>query len=108
MPLSSCSISFIGAINNESRELNEYRIQKFELRRDFQVFFSSCYVHSRKPEEMIYRVALDVTRRPAGECIFIDDRALNLECPRRLGMHAIQYRDTEQLRSDLRRYGIEI
>lgn len=99
---------FVGAINNESRELNEYRIQKFELRRDFQVFFSSCYVHSRKPEEMIYRVALDVTQRPAGECIFIDDRALNLECPRRLGMNVIQYHTPEQLRSELRKCGVEI
>ena len=98
----------VGAINNESRELNEYRIQKFDLRRDFLVFFSSCYVHSRKPEEMIYRVALDVTQRPAAECIFIDDRALNLDCPRKLGMNVIQYQNAEQLRSDLRKYGVEV
>jgi putative hydrolase of the HAD superfamily len=99
---------FIGAINNEPLELNQYRIEAFHLRRDFTVFFSSCYVRSRKPEELIFRVALDVTQRPPEECIFIDDRPLNLESPRRLGMNVIHYRDAEQLRSELRNYDVEV
>src|SRR5262249_41567491 len=99
---------FIGAINNEPLELNEFRIQSFQLRRDFQVFFSSCYVHSRKPEELIYRVALRVTQRPPDQCVFIDDRPLNLESPRKLGMNVIHYQDAQQLRVDLQKYGIEV
>lgn len=99
---------FIGAINNEPLELNEYRIQAFNLRKDFQVFFSSCYVHLRKPEELIYRVALAVTQRPPGQCIFIDDRLLNLENPRRLGMNVIHYQNPQQLRTELRNFGIEV
>ena len=58
---------FIGSINNEPLELNEYRIEAFHLRRDFEVFFSSCYVRSRKPEEIIFRMALQVSQRPAGK-----------------------------------------
>ncbi|MEI4884123.1 HAD family hydrolase, partial [Klebsiella pneumoniae] len=77
---------FVGAINNEPLELNQYRIEAFNLRRNFLVFFSSCYVRSRKPEETIFRMALDISQRPPEQCLFIDDRALNLECPRRLGM----------------------
>lgn len=99
---------FIGAINNEPLELNEYRIEAFRLRRDFQVFFSSCYVHARKPEEMIFRIALEVTHRPAEECVFIDDRALNLENPRRLGMNTIHYQSALQLRQELQTYGVEV
>jgi len=99
---------FIGAINNEPLELNEYRIQAFHLRRDFLVFFSSCYVHSRKPEEHIFRVALEVTQRKAEECVFIDDRPLNLESPRRLGMNAIHYQNPEQLCSDLAKLNIKV
>jgi putative hydrolase of the HAD superfamily len=99
---------FIGAINNEPLELNQYRIEAFHLRRDFTVFFSSCYVRSRKPEELIFRVALDVTQRPAERCIFIDDRPLNLESPRRLGMNVIHYQNAEQLRSELRNHGVEV
>jgi len=99
---------FIGAINNEPLELNQYRIEAFHLRRDFAVFFSSCYVRSRKPEELIFRVALGVTQRPAEQCIFIDDRPLNLESPRRLGMNVIHYQSAEQLRSELRNHGVEV
>ena len=99
---------FIGSINNEPMELNEYRIAEFHLRRDFQVFFSSCYLHTRKPEETIYRMALEVTQRPAEECIFIDDRPLNLENPRKLGMRTIHYQNAEQLRGELKKYGVEV
>ena len=99
---------FIGAINNEPLELNQYRIEAFQLRRDFVVFFSSCYVRARKPEELIFRVALDVTQRAPEQCIFIDDRPLNLESPRRLGMNVIHYQSPEQLRSELRNHGVEV
>ena len=99
---------FIGAINNEPLELNQYRIEAFDLRRDFLVFFSSCYVHSRKPEELIFRVALAVTQRPPEQCIFIDDRPLNLESPRKLGMNVIHYQNAEQLRRDLEKYDVEV
>lgn len=99
---------FIGAINNEPMELNQYRIEAFHLRRDFLVFFSSCYVHSRKPEEHIFRVALEVTQRPPEECVFIDDRPLNLECPRRLGMGVVHYENPGQLRTELRNFGVEV
>jgi len=99
---------FIGAINNEPLELNEHRIAAFHLRRDFQVFFSSCYLHTRKPEEMIYRIALEVTQRAPGECVFIDDRPLNLENPRKLGIKTIQYQGAEQLRAELKKCGVEV
>lgn len=99
---------FIAAINNEPRELNQYRIEAFHLRRDFLVFFSSCYVRTRKPEELIFRVALEVTQRPPEQCLFIDDRPLNLESPRRLGMNAILHQNAEQLRSELGKYGVEV
>jgi putative hydrolase of the HAD superfamily len=99
---------FIGSINNEPLELNQYRIEVFNLRRDFLVFFSSCYVRSRKPEETIFRIALEVTQRSPGQCVFIDDRPLNLESPRRLGLHVIHYQNAEQLRSELRSHGVEV
>jgi putative hydrolase of the HAD superfamily len=99
---------FVGAINNEPLELNRYRIEVFDLRRNFEVFFSSCYVRSRKPEATIFRVALEVSQRPAEQCIFIDDRPLNLEVPRRLGMQVIHYKDAEQLRTELRNYDVRV
>lgn len=99
---------FVGAINNEPLELNQYRIEAFNLRRSFQVFFSSCYIHSRKPEEGIFRVALAVTQRQPEECVFIDDRPLNLEAPRRLGMSVIHHQSADQLQAELRNLQVEV
>jgi putative hydrolase of the HAD superfamily len=99
---------FIGSINNEPFELNQYRVEAFNLRRDFLVFFSSCYVRSRKPEETIFRIALEVTQRPPEQCVFIDDRPLNLESPRRLGFNVIHHQNPGQLRSELRNHGVEV
>ena len=92
---------FMGTINNESRELNLYRIKKFGLRDIFRVFVSSCFVGLRKPESGIYRLALEITQINPEQCCFIDDRALNLECAAKLGMRTIQMQTLEQLRADL-------
>lgn len=99
---------FIAAINNEPLELNQYRIAAFHLRRDFQVFFSSGSVYARKPDEAIFRIALAVTQRPPEECAFIDDRSINLENPRRLGMRVIHYQDAPRLILELQSLGIEV
>ena len=99
---------YVAAINNEPRELNQYRIEAFGLRKEFQAFFTSCYLNARKPEETIYRIALEVTQRPADSSVFIDDRTLNLENPRRLGMQVVHCQNAKQLRTDLKALGIEV
>jgi putative hydrolase of the HAD superfamily len=99
---------FMGTINNESRELNLYRIQTFGLREIFSAFVSSCFVGLRKPEEGIYRMALEITQKSPADCCFIDDRALNLEYARQMGMHTIEMQDAEQLRRELRKLEVEI
>ena len=95
----------MSTINNESRELNLFRIQTFGLREIFSLFVSSCFVGLRKPEEGIYRLALEMTQRPPEECCFVDDRPLNLDSASRLGMHVIQMENAEQLRRDLQKLG---
>ena len=104
--LSSSGKYLMGTINNESRELNYYRIEKFGLRNIFRLFVSSCFVGLRKPESGIYRLALEITQIPAAECCFIDDRALNLECAAKLGMHTIEMDSLDQLRADLQKLGV--
>ncbi len=99
---------FMGTINNESRELNYYRIEKYGLRKIFRLFISSCFVGFRKPERDIYRLALETTQIPAEQCCFIDDRELNLECAAKLGMQTIQMQQLEQLRGDLAKLGVTL
>ena len=111
------SLSFLGelartrrymnaTLNNESLEINEYRIHTFHLRDYFDVFFSSCYLGVRKPNRGIYALALKITQRDPAECVLIDDRGLNLECAREMGMHTIQFQNVAQLRDDLVRLGV--
>jgi putative hydrolase of the HAD superfamily len=96
----------MGTINNESRELNQYRIDKFEFHGIFRVFVSSCFVGLRKPESEIYKLALDISQFNPQECVFIDDRRENLESPAKMGMHTIQMQNAEQLRNDLGKIGV--
>ena len=97
----------MSTINNESREMNLYRIEKFGLREIFDIFISSCFVGLRKPERDIYRLALEITQKVPAQCCFIDDRALNLECAAHLGMKTIQMKTLEQLRHDLHALGVQ-
>jgi putative hydrolase of the HAD superfamily len=99
---------FMGTINNESRELNVFRIEKFGLREIFEVFVSSCFVGLRKPESGIYKLAIDITQMNPEECCFIDDRALNLECAASLGMRTIQMQNAGQLKDALGKVGVEV
>ena len=96
----------LAALNNESLEINEYRIAKFKLRDYFVAFFSSCYLGLRKPGAEIYKRVLQITQRKPEECILIDDRGLNLEYAREMGMNTIQFLNVAQLRDDLARFGV--
>ena len=98
----------LATINNEPLEINERRIREFNLRREFKAFFSSCYLGVRKPDEGIYKLALEVTQRDPEESLFIDDRELNLECAKQLGMRTIHFQNAAQLRQDLAANGVVI
>ena len=98
---------YMGTINNESRELNLHRIEKYALRETFRLFVSSCFVGLRKPERDIYRMAIEITQINPEECCFIDDRALNLECAAKLGMKTIQMQTIEQLQEELGKLGVK-
>lgn len=99
----------LATLNNESRDLNLYRIERFGLRKYFAVFFSSCFLGVKKPDETIYRLALDLSQRAPEVCLFIDDRPLNLECARNCsGMRTVLYQNSKQLRSDLQTLGVQV
>jgi putative hydrolase of the HAD superfamily len=96
----------LGMLNNEARELNDYRIESFGLRGYFDFFFSSCYVGCRKPSAQIYRLALDVLQCDPEEVLFIDDRSANVEMADSMGIHAIRYQGPAQLEHELTSLGI--
>lgn len=98
----------LGMLNNEARELNDYRIDTFELRDYFQVFLSSCYVGLRKPDAQIFKLALNVLQKDPQSIAFVDDRAGNVAAANAAGMHGIQYKGVAQLEAELLKLGIAI
>jgi putative hydrolase of the HAD superfamily len=96
----------LGALNNESRETNQYRFNYFGLSNYFRVALSSCYLGLRKPEAAIYQRALDILSRPAERILFIDDRVENVDAAVDSGMKGIRFEGAESLRRELVRLGV--
>lgn len=94
-------------LNNESRELQEYRVRTFRLHEIFECFFTSCYLGQAKPDEGIYLNALGIASCGRHHAVFIDDRELNVEPAQALGLHAVQFTGLDALREFLRGHGVE-
>jgi putative hydrolase of the HAD superfamily len=93
-------------VNNEGRELNAHRIRKFKLDGFVDGFISSCFVHLRKPDQDIFRVALDIGQVPASHVAYVDDRLLFVEVARTLGMHGIHHTDFKSTCAKLASLGL--
>jgi epoxide hydrolase-like predicted phosphatase len=106
--LHSSGLYTIATLNNESRELNQYRLDAFDLRRYFDYFICSGYVHEMKPHPGIYQAAMDISGYPPNTAVFIDDKPENCRIAVKLGMHAIVFQSPEQLQSDLIQLGIQV
>lgn len=94
------------AVSNEGRELTEYRIKKFELGKFVDFFVSSCFVHIRKPDTDLYRIALDVAQAAPQESAYIEDRAMFVEVAETLGIQGIYHTDYETTRKALAVLGL--
>ena len=95
-------------LNNESLELNLYRIEQFGLRDMFEAFYSSCWVGVTKPSRRIYEVALGISQAPPAGAVFIDDRAPNLMPAEALGMRTIHFTGGEELEARLSALGVGV
>ena len=96
----------IAAVNNEGRELSIHRIRKFNLGSVIDCFVSSCFVHYRKPDTDIYRVALDITQASPQQVVYIEDRAMFVDVARGLGMHGIHHKALETTKAALGSFGL--
>jgi putative hydrolase of the HAD superfamily len=94
------------AVNNEGRELSHYRVQKYFLDGFIDFFVTSCYVHLRKPDQDIYRMALDIAQAVPAETLYIDDRLLFVEVARGLGIESIHHKTYETTKTALASYGL--
>lgn len=98
----------IAVVNNEARELNEYRIKKFHLNQFVDFFISSCFVHFRKPDADIFRMALDIAQVPAEYVVYIEDVQMFVDVARDLGIRSIHHKDYLSTSAELASMGLRI
>jgi putative hydrolase of the HAD superfamily len=98
----------IAVINNEARELNEYRIKKFKLNEFVDFFISSCFVHLRKPDADIFQLALDIAQVSPENVLYIDDTQMFVDIARNLGIRSIKHINQLSTSTELASFGLSL
>jgi putative hydrolase of the HAD superfamily len=96
----------IVVVSNESREVNAYRIRAFKLDRLVDTFISSCFVHMRKPDVDIFRLALDLAQTPPAQVVYIDNTPMFVQIAEGLGIRSILHVDLKSTRARLSSFGL--
>ncbi|ASF46633.1 HAD family hydrolase [Methylovulum psychrotolerans] len=96
----------IVVVSNEARELNEHRIHQFKLNSFVDFFVSSCFVHLRKPDTDIFRLALDLAQVPTGQIIYIENTLMFAEIAEGLGIRSILHTDYPSTCAQLAAFGL--
>jgi putative hydrolase of the HAD superfamily len=97
----------IVVVSNEARELNAHRIRKFKLGEVVDAFISSCFVHLRKPDADMFRLALDITQTPAWQVIYIENTPMFVQIAESLGIRGILHTDYRSTRAKLASVGLQ-
>jgi len=96
----------IAVVSNEARVVNDYRIHKFKLDEFVDFFISSCFVHIRKPDADIFRLALDIAQTPARNIIYIENTPMFVQVAEGLGIRSIHHTDYKSTCAKLSSYGL--
>ena len=98
------------SINNEGKELNDYRVKKFKLHDCFDAFISSCEVGMRKPDPGIFKLALGIAQALPQQCVYFDDRIMFVKAAQKLGIPSFQhtsFESTKKILEDLKNENFE-
>jgi putative hydrolase of the HAD superfamily len=98
----------VAAVSNEGRELTVHRIQAFHLGELIDFFISSCFVHYRKPDEDMYRIALDISQVSPDKTVYIEDRAMFVDVAEGMGIRGIHHTSYETTRRALADAGLSM
>ena len=97
----------IVVVSNESSELNAYRIRQFKLAGFVDAFISSCFVHLRKPDADIFKLALDAAQTPARQIVYIENTPLFVQIAEGLGIRSILHTDYKSTCAKLAPLGLQ-
>jgi 2-haloacid dehalogenase len=95
------------ALSNMEAETFTVRRERFGFMKLFDGFVISGLERVAKPDPQIFRLLLERYGLAAGETIFIDDSMANVEAAEALGLRAIHFTSAQQVRSELRRLGVQ-
>ena len=98
----------IAVVSNEGRELTTHRVQQYQLNEFVDFFVSSCFVHYRKPDADIYRMALDIAQASPEQVIYVDDRALFVEVARGLGIRGVIHQEYQTTLKAMEAFGLSL
>lgn len=98
----------VAVVSNEARELNAYRIRKFKLAGFVDFFISSCFVHLRKPDVDIFRLALDIAQAPAPQIAYIENTPLFVQVAEDFGIRSILHTDYSATCAKLAAFGLHV
>jgi len=98
----------VAAVSNEGRELTAYRVQQFKLGTFIDFFVSSCFVHYRKPDADMYRIALDIAQVRPENVVYIDDRKMFVEVAQGLGIQGIIHTSFQSTCQALEEFGLKL
>jgi len=96
------------AVSNEGRELTTQRVEKFKLGEFIDSFVVSSFVHFRKPDADIFRIALDIAQVPPTQVLYIEDRAMFVEVAKAQGISAIRHIAYDKTIAELNAYGLAL
>ena len=91
----------IGLLSNMHPEMVAHCRKHFSWLKDFDFVTFSGEVRLIKPDPAIYEHTLRGLGVTAAESLFLDDREINIRAAQALGINAIRFESTEQLRSEL-------
>jgi len=96
----------ITVVSNESREINAYRIRKFKLDRLADSFVSSCFVHLRKPDADIFRLALDISPTLPRQVVYVENTPMFVQVAEGMGIPSILHTDYKSTCAKLAWFGL--
>ena len=97
----------IAVVSNEAREVNAYRIGKFKLNEFVDFFISSCFVHLRKPDADIFRLALDIAQTPVEQILYVENTPMFVDIAAGLGIRGILHTDYKSTCAKLASFGLQ-
>lgn len=98
----------VAVVSNEGRELTADRIRRFKLDEFVDFFIVSSFVHFRKPDEDIWRIALDVAQVRPEQVVYLEDRPMFVEVAATLGLKSIWHQGLDATRAELARLGLTV